>query len=385
MSNSGFFLNRTTDPDIEKLTVDGGGTVLPSATANVTLAGGNNITTSGAGNTVTFDVTGTTEHAVQVGNATESLDSLALGLDNQFLRGNTGGDPSWSAVDLTTDVAGLLPVGSGGTGVGSITSHTIPVGDGTNAINEIAVGVAGQVLQSAGAGLDPAWSTTTYPATSATGDVIYGSAANTYDNLTFDNTATRYLANTGAGATIPEWSQIDLTNGVTNTLPVDNGGTGVATTTPYAVLCGGTTATGALQSIASVGTADQVLTSNGAGALPTFQDAAVGGTTWKAITADQNIVNYEGYICNKAGLLTLTLPAAAVVGTYFEVTGINTDVGWRIEQGAGQQIHFGNQSTTAGAAGYLESTHKRDSVKLVCVVEDDEWNVISSIGNISVA
>jgi hypothetical protein len=42
------------------------------------------------------------------------------------------------------------------------------------------------------------------------------------------------------------------------------------------VLAGGTTATGAYQSIASVGTTGQVLTSNGAGALPTFQ-AAGGG------------------------------------------------------------------------------------------------------------
>lgn len=68
-------------------------------------------------------------------------------------------------------------------------------------------------------------------------------------------------------------------------LPVAGGGTGVASTTAYAVLCGGTTSTGALQSIASVGTAAQVLTSNGAGALPTFQDAPGGGTA--ATQADQ--------------------------------------------------------------------------------------------------
>jgi hypothetical protein len=41
--------------------------------------------------------------------------------------------------------------------------------------------------------------------------------------------------------------------------------------TSYAVLCGGTTGTGAIQSIASVGTSGQVLTSNGAAALPTMQ------------------------------------------------------------------------------------------------------------------
>lgn len=56
-------------------------------------------------------------------------------------------------------------------------------------------------------------------------------------------------------------------------LPVAGGGTGLSSTTAYAVLCGGATSTGALQSVASVGTAGQVLTSNGAGALPSFQAA----------------------------------------------------------------------------------------------------------------
>ena len=59
--------------------------------------------------------------------------------------------------------------------------------------------------------------------------------------------------------------------------PIVEGGTGVQSTTAYAVLCGGTTSTGALQSIAGVGTSGQVLTSNGAGALPTFQAAGGGG------------------------------------------------------------------------------------------------------------
>ena len=57
-----------------------------------------------------------------------------------------------------------------------------------------------------------------------------------------------------------------------NPLTVSNGGQGNSSLTTYAVLCGGTTSTGVVQSIASVGTAGQVLTSNGAGALPTFQN-----------------------------------------------------------------------------------------------------------------
>lgn len=63
--------------------------------------------------------------------------------------------------------------------------------------------------------------------------------------------------------------------GITD-LAVADGGTGVSSTTAYAVLCGGTTSTAPLQSIAGLGTAGQVLTSNGAGALPTFQDVAGG-------------------------------------------------------------------------------------------------------------
>lgn len=58
---------------------------------------------------------------------------------------------------------------------------------------------------------------------------------------------------------------------------VSKGGSGVSSTTPFAVLCGGTTPTSPFQSVASVGTAGQVLTSNGAGALPTFQTPSGGG------------------------------------------------------------------------------------------------------------
>lgn len=54
-------------------------------------------------------------------------------------------------------------------------------------------------------------------------------------------------------------------------LPVSSGGSGITTAAAYSVLCGGTTSTGPIQAIASVGTAGQVLTSNGVGALPTMQ------------------------------------------------------------------------------------------------------------------
>ena len=131
------------------------------------------------------------------------------------------------------------------------------------------------------------------------------------------------------------------------------------------------------------GAAGTVLTSNGAGSTPSWQTPAAGGFTWSAITADQTAAINNGYICNKAGTLTLTLPASAAVGSIIEVTGINTATGWKIAQGTGQIIYFGTTNTTV-TTGYLQSSAIRDSIKMVCIVTDTTWQVISSLGNITV-
>lgn len=94
--------------------------------------------------------------------------------------------------------------------------------------------------------------------------------------------------------TLPNANATVLTDNAAVT--VAQGGTGRATATAYAVLCGGTTSTAAHQSIASVGTSGQVLTSNGAGALPTFQNAATGaaiiGGGTQALTISQATTVY---------------------------------------------------------------------------------------------
>lgn len=109
-----------------------------------------------------------------------------------------------------------------------------------------------------------------------------GSTSTTFVNAATNVTGTLPIANGGTGTSSTTFT--NLTTNVTDTLPVTNGGTGVATlTTAYGVLAAGTTATGAFQNIGT-GTAAQVLTSNGPGALPTFQAAGGGGTTIPAGT-----------------------------------------------------------------------------------------------------
>jgi len=152
----------------------------------------------------------------------------------------------------------------------------------------------------------------------------------------------------------------------------------------YVVLGGGNGSP--LDVVAGIGSAGQVLTSNGAGAEPTFQDAGGGGggLTWTVTDTNASIVEGNGYIANKAGLLTMTLPATASVGDTFAITNINTAVGWRIAQNADGYIRFGNTLTTTGVGGYLEATALGDTVECICIVEDDGWLVISSIGNITI-
>ena len=138
--------------------------------------------------------------------------------------------------------------------------------------------------------------------------------------------------------------------------------------------------------VAGATTAGYVLTANGAATAPTFQAASGGGLTWSIKTSDLNpMVVDNGYIANKAGLLTFTLPTTCAVGKVLRVTGMNTAVGWRIAQSANQIIHFGTSTTTTGAGGYIEATNIHDSVELVCCVADLEFIVVSSTGNITIA
>ena len=85
-------------------------------------------------------------------------------------------------------------------------------------------------------------------------------------NLNLQSNGSTVLALTSSGVTVTGTLNVSG-----SPISVSAGGTGAASQTAYAVLAGGTTSTGAYQSVASVGTSGQVLMSNGAGALPTFQ------------------------------------------------------------------------------------------------------------------
>lgn len=87
-----------------------------------------------------------------------------------------------------------------------------------------------------------------------------------------------------------------------NPLTVANGGQGNTSVTAYAVLCGGTTSTNPVQSIAGVGSSGEVLISNGAGALPTFQ--APGGYTLFCVTFSSSPADATTYFLSMSQAMT---------------------------------------------------------------------------------
>lgn len=108
---------------------------------------------------------------------------------------------------------------------------------------------------------------------------------------------------------------------------------------------------------------------------------------WTEITGTTSpLVVNNGYIANAATLITFTLPSIAVaVGDIIRISGKGVG-GWLIAQNATQQIWLGKQFSSIGIGGSISSTDKRDAIELVCETAGTAsvWNVISSIGNLTI-
>lgn len=88
-------------------------------------------------------------------------------------------------------------------------------------------------------------------------------------------------------------------------------------------------------------------------------------------------------VANGGGLMTIPLPATANNGDTFQVSGVGAG-GWLLSQATGQQVFFGNTSTTLGVGGSLASSNRYDDITLKYYTALGNWKVVSSIGNITV-
>jgi len=185
-----------------------------------------------------------------------------------------GGTPSTAllrAASLTLGWTGTLSVARGGTGASTAVgafdnlAPTSTLGDtiyhdGTDNVRLAGnITTAKQFLSQTGTGTvsaAPSWAT-------ITGSDITGAALTKTD----DTNVTLTLGGTPATSLLRAAS---LTLGWTGTLAVSRGGTGAGTFTAYMPVVGGTTSTGALQSVSAGSTTGQALLYQGASALPSF-------------------------------------------------------------------------------------------------------------------
>lgn len=116
-------------------------------------------------------------------------------------------------------------------------------------------------------------------------------------------------------------SSVDLTADVSGVLPVPNGGTGKASVTAFQPIVGGTTTTGALQSVAA-GTAGLPLVSKGASAKPAYDQITVTDTHSLVIEYPQN-KNYY-FIDMPYAFTVQTVATRTNTGTCTVVTKKNT-------------------------------------------------------------
>lgn len=109
--------------------------------------------------------------------------------------------------------------------------------------------------------------------TSSAGDTVTISVSGTTNHNVQVGNAAGSLTSVAPSATagIPLVSAGAAADPLFGTAVVAGGGTGATSFTAYSVICGGTTSTNPLQNVSGVGTSGQILTSNGAGALPTWQ------------------------------------------------------------------------------------------------------------------
>ncbi len=188
-----------------------------------------------------------TDGGVIIGAGTGPFEVTAVGGNNTVLHGNAGANPTYSAVDLASaDVINDLPVAAGGTGVSTLADGGVLLGSGTAGVTVTSVGATGTVLKGV-TGTDPVYGAVDLTA-DVTGDLPVAeggtgasNAAGAKTNLGF---MTRYAESYGNGSlttftithnlgtldvqaqiyTVSGGAQVvaDITHATTNTLTLDH-------------------------------------------------------------------------------------------------------------------------------------------------------------------
>jgi hypothetical protein len=225
------------------------------------------------------------------------------------------------------------PTSAGGTGLTSYTAgDTLYYASGTT-LTKLAIGTAYQAFQVNAGATAPSWQPSATSVLTTQGDLLYASGANTLARLAKNTTATRYLSNTGSSNN-PAWAQVDISNGVTGTLPATSGGTGQSSYAVGDLIYADTTTS--LAKLADVATGNALI-SGGVSTAPSWGKiglathvsgtlpVANGGTGVTSSTGTTNVVLSNSPSLLSPSISTTTTASGAVIST-LNGTGQNSTV-----------------------------------------------------------
>ncbi len=344
---------------------------IPASTSVNTLTGNSGVATAAANNINIVTANTTVKFTGAAATITQDF-----GLSN-ILLGSNGA--------ITTGI-GNVSLGQGSAALVDACKYTVAIGLSTLPILAGGVGVSeNNTFVGAGGGT----LLTRGISNTGLGFGVLGNLATGSNNLALGNTS-------GFNLNGAESSNIMIKNqgviGDNNTIRIGATGTGTDQQNKCFIAGITTVNVGSVASVVSI-SGDQlgsttITAGTGITITPTANVITIAATgitfTWSVITADQTAAVNNGYICNKGSALLLALPTTSLVGAILEVTGINTALGWKVTQAANQIIHLGTSDTTTGVTGFIQSSATRDSVRMVCIVANLEWNVLSVVGNITV-
>lgn len=340
-----------------RITSTGGST--PVIDIDATYAGQTSITTLGT------IATGTWRGSVleaQYGGTGVNNGANTITLSGNIVTGGnivTNGSVTLSG-DLTT--SGAFPSVFTMTGATNVTFPTSGLLATSTTLGTVTTGVWNATIISpiyGGTGINNGANTITLGGAINTGGALTTAGSVTYAGAfsgTFTLTGNTAVTFPTSGLLATSTTLGTVTTGVWNATPitVPFGGTGNTAFTAYSVICAGTTSTGTFQNVVGVGTSGQVLTSNGAGLLPTWQTTSAGTVSSVTGTAGRiSVVNptttpvididaaYVGQASiNTLGTIGTGVWGATVIAGEFGGTGVaNT----------GKTITLGGNLTTSGA------------------------------------